>query len=354
MSGRDARLAGAILAWYRALGRVMPWRGRPDPWAVWVSEIMLQQTTVTAVAPRFGPFLERFPNVRALAAADEAEVLAAVSGLGYYRRFRALKRAAELLVSERDARIPDDEDELRELPGVGDYTAGAIAAIGFGRRAAAVDGNVQRVFSRLDAREGRQDGVRARRDIAARVLELMPAGAEGDFSQALFDLGREVCTPRSPRCEDCPAAADCRARALGRPEDFPERAPKAETLDVLVAQAFVRRDDRVLLLRRPADAARMPGFWELPEVWIAPADDPREALARELVARCGLVLEDLDEIARARHAITRHRLDCRLFAVRVTGRARRGEDLLWLPADELGRDDRAFSTISRKLIARRN
>jgi A/G-specific adenine glycosylase len=217
-----------LLAWYDANRRELPWRARPgqvsDPYRVWLSEIMLQQTTVAAVGPYYARFLQRWPSVEALASAPLDDVLAAWAGLGYYARARNLHRAAQIVTQELQGDFPPDVEGLRQLPGIGAYTAGAIAAIAFGAREIAVDANAERVLARFFAIEESLPKAKPRlREVGQ---SLLPQERAGDFVQALMDLGATVCTPRSPACRECPWMADCRARALGIAERLPHKAPK--------------------------------------------------------------------------------------------------------------------------------
>lgn len=247
--------AADLLAWYDRHRRAMPWRAlpgeRPDPYRVWVSEVMLQQTSVTAVKPYFERFLARFPTVGALAAAPSESVMQAWAGLGYYSRARNLHACAKAVANEYGGRFPDTEDGLRALPGIGAYTAGAVAAIAFDRPAAAVDGNVERVITRLFAIEDELPG--AKPLVRERVLTLLPHDRPGDFAQALMDLGATICTPRSPACGLCPWREPCRARIAGTQESFPRKAAK-KTGKTRFGAAFVamREDGAVLVRTRPA------------------------------------------------------------------------------------------------------
>src|SRR3954452_391154 len=227
MSAPDATIPGPraadLLCWYDRHRRVLPWRSeageRPDPYRVWLSEVMLQQTTVAAVIPYFDKFTLRWPNVMALAATAEEEVMSAWAGLGYYARARNLLACARAVLAEHGGLFPDTEEELRRLPGIGRYTAAAIAAIAFGRRAVVVDGNVERVVSRLFAVE--EALPRARETLYALTDSLTPATGAGDFAQAMMDLGSVICTPRSPNCGRCPLSFSCEAYRRGDPERFP-------------------------------------------------------------------------------------------------------------------------------------
>ncbi len=291
-----ARLRSSILRWYRKNRRDLPWRRTRDPYSIWVSEIMLQQTRVETVIPYYERFLARFPDVTALARAPEADVLAAWSGLGYYSRARSLRQAADLIAREHAGRLPDDPAALRTLPGIGPYTSAAIASIAYGRPEAAVDGNVIRVLARIAGLKERRDSPTLRREVE-RVAESFAHGraaSAGDWTQALMELGALVCLPREPRCDACPAARDCVARASGDPSAYPSAAkagaaPTPERHVLLV----VRRGSRVLLVPgiAPRPDAAQPGTWTLPTLPVpARARDGGSAarkLARGLISANG-------------------------------------------------------------------
>jgi A/G-specific adenine glycosylase len=265
-SAPDRPDAGALLAWYDRHRRVLPWRAppgtKPDPYRVWLSEIMLQQTTVRAVAPYYARFLARFPSIDRLAAAPLDDVLKAWAGLGYYARARHLHACARAVVAKHGGRFPDTEEGLRALPGIGPYTAAAIAAIAFDRRASPVDGNIERVIARLYCVE---EPLPAAKPVIRRLAEtLTPARRPGDFAQALMDLGATICTPRDPACILCPWNGSCAARKLGTAELYPRKAPKAEgRLRRGAAFVAVRRDGCVLLRTRPATGL-LGGMTEVP------------------------------------------------------------------------------------------
>jgi A/G-specific adenine glycosylase len=264
-------VAGLLLDWYDAHARRLPWRtppgdaARPDPYRVWLSEIMLQQTTVAAVGPYFAKFTGRWPTVSALAAADEAELMAAWAGLGYYARARNLIACARSVMRDHGGQFPATEDELRTLPGIGAYTAAAIAAIAFGERAVVVDANVERVVSRLFAIAEPLPGSRPR--IRALADTITPDLRAGDFAQAMMDLGATVCTSRNPSCLVCPLAAPCTARAAGAPDAYPVKPAKKAKPHRHGIAYWLEADGAVLLVRRP-DKGLLGGMRALPGgVW---------------------------------------------------------------------------------------
>lgn len=247
MVAKRSDIPATLLAWYDANARVLPWRVRlgeaADPYRVWLSEVMLQQTTVAAVRPRFEGWVARWPTLEALAAADEADVMAAWAGLGYYARARNLVSAARLVAARGG--FPCDEAGLRELPGLGAYTAAAIAAIAFGARAVVVDANVERVVARLFA-------IFDKRAVRAAADAVTPDVRAGDFAQAMMDLGSALCTPRAPRCPLCPLRDECAGFASGTPETFPAKKTKVEKPQRYGTIFWLERDRAVLVVRRPA------------------------------------------------------------------------------------------------------
>jgi A/G-specific adenine glycosylase len=271
----------ALLAWYEAERRDLPWRYGPrkkaDPYRVWLSEIMLQQTTVKAVVPYFKKFVARWPTVKALAAAPLEDVLQVWAGLGYYSRARNLKACADAVVRDFGGVFPRSEKELLELPGVGPYTAAAIAAIAYGEKATPVDGNVERVVSRLFA--VRQPLPAAKPEIRRLAATLTPARRAGDFAQALMDLGAEICTPKKPSCLVCPLQQDCAANARGLADALPVKTQKSARPTRYGAAFLVQREDGAILLRKRPDAGLLGGMLEVPSTpWGDALPAKREAL----------------------------------------------------------------------------
>jgi A/G-specific adenine glycosylase len=306
---RSSVIRRKLLAWSRLQRRELPWRGTNDPYAIWVSEVMLQQTTVAAVRGRFERFLARFPNLPALSRAREESVLAAWSGLGYYARARNLHRAARLMLREHGGRVPRDPAVLRRLPGFGDYTAAAVACLAFGSRGPAADANVTRVFSRLFAIRGIGDRKNHRAAVERQARNLLSSGPPDRLTAALMDLGQLVCLPRRPLCDVCPLAKDCAARRRGSPEDYPRRASKPRPVELFLAAACVRRRERTLLLRRRARL--LDGLWEFPSAEGRSAAAARRRLAKKLRPH-GLVLEDRAP-GKARHTVVNRRIRIEVF-----------------------------------------
>ena len=321
-SGASKRL----LAWFDRQRRELPWRRDTDPYRVWVSEIMLQQTRVETALPYYERFLQRFPDRASLAAAAEDEVLAAWSGLGYYRRARQLLAAARQLEARGNG-WPKSAAEWRRLPGVGPYTAAAVASIAFGEAEPALDGNAVRVLSRLAAEPGDPGRAVVRRRLEELARTLLDDERPGDGNQALMELGATICRPRRPRCERCPLADDCRAAGESRPEAYPFRRAAAPTRRQARVVALVARRGRILMFRRAGDDAQLAGMWELP--WVE-GEGPGEAMERELGRRYGGRWRLGQRLAGKRHAITDRRIEAELW------RASRDDDATVAEGPEAG------------------
>jgi A/G-specific adenine glycosylase len=305
-------LAERLLNWYALHARRLPWRELRDPYAVWVSEIMLQQTRVETVIPYYDRWLARFPTLDSLAGADQAEVLALWEGLGYYSRARNLHRAARIVVEQLGRKIPRDAKSLRQLPGIGRYTASAIASIAFGQDEPTLDGNIRRVLARLfDLRIPARspEGERRLWELAA---DHLPSGKAGEYNQALMDLGAQVCTPHAPECARCPLAADCQARALGVQEERPILAKRPPGPHHTVTAAIIRRDGRVLIGQRPPDGL-LGGLWEFPGGKLEPGEQLEAGLKREIREELGVSIEVCGPFGVYRHAYTHFRVTVHTF-----------------------------------------
>jgi A/G-specific adenine glycosylase len=312
----------ALLRWYRRHRRDLPWRRTRDPWAIWVSEAMLQQTRVETVVPYYERFLRRFPDVGSLATADLEDVLGLWAGLGYYSRARNLHGAARQVMERFHGRIPRDAEALRTLPGVGRYTAGALASIAFDRPEPVVDGNVARVLARLHGIRDELD----RPDVQARLWEeagrLARGRHPGDLNQALMELGARVCTPRTPDCGACPVASACRARHEGVVDAIPRPRRRPAPRRVRTVAALLARGGRVLAVRR-ADAGLFGGLWELPGGEIGMRERPERALGPALARATGLALEDVEALGVVTHLLTHRNVETHVFRARAgPGRVR--------------------------------
>lgn len=271
-----------LLAWFDQNKRDLPWREtKPrNPYHVWVSEIMLQQTRTEAVKPYFTSWMERFPTIEALADASEADVLHHWQGLGYYSRARNLHKAAQIIKNEYGSTMPNDKEEVRALPGIGDYTAGAILSMAYGKKEAAIDGNVLRVYARLYAVEEDILKSAGRKVILQLVEETLPDRA-GDFNEALMDLGANVCIPKHPRCDICPLSAFCEAFRQQRAEELPHRTKKKPQQELCAACAICMKNGKVLLHKRPR-TGMLASMWEFPMTLADTSGESRKLLEKEL------------------------------------------------------------------------
>jgi A/G-specific adenine glycosylase len=334
--------AAAVLAWYDRHRRELPWRALPgetaDPYRVWLSEIMLQQTTVVTVAPYFARFVARWPDVRSLAAANLDEVLHEWQGLGYYARARNLHACARLVVERHGGDFSDDPAALRKLPGIGDYTAAAIAAIAFDRRSAAVDGNVERVVARLFAVD--EPLPQAKPRLRALAMTLVPQERAGDFAQAMMDLGAVLCTPRRPRCVLCPWRSDCAAAATGIQESLPARVEKPERPLRYGVVFWLEREDGAVMLRRRPERGLLGGMIELPSTpWRELTWGDAEAIEAAPVATEWTALPGT-----VQHGFTHFRLELAL----MTGRTNVPPDGIWARPEAFKKF--AFPTLTKKLV----
>jgi A/G-specific adenine glycosylase len=337
-----------LLTWYDRHARLLPWRAkprhRPDAYRVWLSEIMLQQTTVKAVAPYYARFLSQWPTIEALAAADLEDVLRAWAGLGYYARARNLHGCAKTVVERHNASFPEDIETLRTLPGVGDYTAAAIAAIAFDHPVVPVDGNIERVIARLFAVE--EDLPGAKPAIKRFATSLLPANRPGDFAQAMMDLGATICSPKRPACALCPWNGACRANARGDQETFPRKVPKREGKLRRGAAFVALRDDASVLLRRRPEKGLLGGMSEVPgSEWTHDFDIDRAAGSAPRIARArwrrvpGVV----------RHVFTHFPLELAVFVARVPRATKAPQNARWVRlADASGE---ALPNVMRKVLA---
>jgi A/G-specific adenine glycosylase len=343
-------LATRLLNWYADHARILPWRGYADPYAIWVSEIMLQQTRVETAIPYFQKWMGLFPNIRSLAEASQEQVLSAWEGLGYYSRARSLQRAARMVVDEYDGTLPRDVHTLRRLPGIGPYTAGAIASIAFGADEPALDGNIRRVLARVFNVQEPARSPQGERILWGLAAENLPQGKAGDYNQALMDLGATICTPRSPNCAVCPVGEICLANALGIQEQRPVRSAQSETPHYTVTAAVIQRNGCVLITRRPENGL-LGGMWEFPGGKLQEGEDLLACLRREIQEELGVDVEMADLLGTYRHAYTHFRVTLHAFRCSLTeGEPRpiEASDLRWVAPSDLhgfpmGKIDRQIS-----------
>ena len=296
-----------LLDWFATHQRDLPWRRSRDPYRIWVSEIMLQQTQVATVVPYFERFVQAFPTLACLAAAEEHDVLRRWEGLGYYRRARSLHLAARQLASEHGSMVPNDPEVLSELPGMGRYTVGAVLSQAFERPTPILEANSQRVLCRLFGRDEDPRKGTARRRLWELAKSLLPKRRVGDFNQALMELGALVCTPAAPKCSACPLADKCVAQQQGLQEQIPVKVAPPRIVAVEEVAVVVRREGQVLLVKRP-DTGRWAGLWEFPHGPLQKGEAHEDAVPRLLAELTGLQAERGPEILTVRHGVTRYRI----------------------------------------------
>jgi A/G-specific adenine glycosylase len=328
----------ALLGWYARRRRNLPWRSTRDPYCIWVSEIMLQQTRVQSVVAYYERWIQRFPSVERLASADGEDVLRAWEGLGYYSRARNLQRAARQLVADHGGRLPRSIAELRALPGIGPYSAGAIASIAFDADEPVVDGNVIRVLTRLFGLSGNPRRGPLAGHLWQLARHLLPTGKAADFNQALMELGATVCTPRGARCAECPVAGHCQALAQDRVDALPEAPPRPALSDEHRAAAVVIRRGQMLVLRAAPDAVRWAGMWQFPDLKLAPGEAPELSLPRAVADSSGVSIELGAQLGSIQHHVTRFRIQIEVYEARaIAGRARAasGGEARWCTPEAL-------------------
>jgi A/G-specific adenine glycosylase len=354
--------SAVLLDWYAQHSRDLPWRNRPplpgggvsnnpDPYRVWVSEIMLQQTRVETVVPYFERWMARFPDIASLAAASQQDVLSSWEGLGYYSRARNLHQTAKIVAAEMGGALPSDPKELRKLPGIGHYTAGAIASIAFGIDAPALDGNIRRVLARaFNISEPLRTPASERRlwELAAAHL---PHARAGEYNQALMDLGATICTPKNPDCPSCPLAGMCQAYAQGLQDQRPVVKARPEIPHHVVTAAVIIRGEQVLITQRPAKGL-LGGLWEFPGGKQQPGEDLVACLQREINEELGVKIEVGSQLGVYRHAYTHFRVTLHAFCCALSNgdlpQSIQVDDLRWVSPDDLpdypmGKIDRQIS-----------
>lgn len=342
----------ALISWFGAVSAAFPWRESPSPYRVWLSEMMLQQTQVTTVIPYFTRFLERYPNVQALAAAPLDEVLKAWEGLGYYTRARNLHRAAQMIREQYSGDFPQTVEGLQTLPGVGRYTASAVASIAFGVRTAVLDGNVIRVLSRLyDLVEDVTLPTTQKRLWGLAEELIKDSTRPGDHNQAMMELGREVCKPRKPDCLKCPVQSFCQAFQQGTQAARPVKALKPPTPHYHMAAGVITNEQgQVLIAQRPLEGL-LGGLWEFPAGRCEGAESPESCLERTFRQRLGIRVEELHHLLQVKHAFTHFRITVQVFEGRLAGGSLNPQDYpacQWVSWDQIGRF--AFGKVDRKVI----
>lgn len=351
-SDDDGTIGTRLVQWFCRNQRPLPWRRDYDPYAVWISEIMLQQTQMAKVVPYFERWMDRLPDVPAVAEASLDELLQLWQGLGYYARVRHLKKAAEIILARYGGKVPSDEKALRGLPGIGDYTAAAIASLAFGRDIPVLDGNAERVAARLLDWETPVDGPRTKKALREALGRWMPPGRAREFNQAVMELGSVVCTPRNPSCDACPVLSACRAHAAGTVLKRPVKTRRFSVEQVVVVVGVLHSNGNIFIQKRPP-RGRMAGLWEFPGGKVENGESPEEAVKRELFEELGVTVRLLGKVAEIRHAVTRFRIHlhafrCMLEPAEQHLTLRSAVEALWVPPVSL--DQYAFPSANRRLI----
>lgn len=350
---KDARIQEKLIRWFESEKRNLPWREHYDPYAVWISEIMLQQTQVKTVLPYFDRWMRRFPDVRAVAEAPEEAILKAWEGLGYYSRARNIQKTARLLLREHGGELPRDHRALLALPGIGRYTAGAIMSVAFNEDFPLVDGNVERVLARLfdlDAPLGEQATKQALWKLAERLI---PPGRARQFNQGMMELGALVCLPQNPLCAECATRNECASLKAGTVDQRPVTVKRRPPSPIEVAVGIlVRKDGRILIQKRPPNGL-MAHLWEFPGGKVQDGEPPDAALIREFLEELELKVHRLDRFVTLRHSYTSFRVTLHAFFCELAGKRQKpvphaAVDVRWVAVEELGQY--AFPAANKKLI----
>ncbi len=341
-----------LVSWFLKNQRSLPWRRDYSPYAVWISEVMLQQTQVSKVVPYYLRWMERLPDPAAVAEAEEGELLRLWEGLGYYSRVRNLQKAAQMIMTEHAGRIPRDEKALLKLPGIGPYTAAAILSLAFKEDVPVLDGNVERVVARVKDLDRPVKEPESRKAIRETLMAWLPRGQAREFNQAVMELGATVCAPLRPDCEACPLNKCCRARLKGTVLMRPVRPPRTPTIPVTAAVGILWDHGRVFIQKRPPEGL-MASLWEFPGGKVKGEETPEECLRRELLEELGVKVDILEKLGEIRHAYTRFRVRLHAYSCKPDPP---GQDIIlsaavegrWVSLHELG--NFAFPSANRRLI----
>ena len=312
-NGLQKLISESLPGWFAGRARDLPWRRDRRPYAVWISEAMLQQTRVETVIPYFERWMRRFPDPAALAEAPVQEVLKVWEGLGYYARARNLHRAARVIMDRHEGRVPEDPEALAARPGIGPYTHAAVGSLAFGQKLAVLDGNVERVLARLLALDRPIQGQNLKNEVRAFSLRMMGDLPPGLYNEAMMELGATVCTPRSPACGVCPLRAACRGYRQGQPERYPVRRPKAPVPEIDVCAAVAWRDAETFLIARRHPEGLLGGMWEFPGGKREPVEADADCVRREMMEELGMKVEVCGFFVQVRHTFTHFRLRMRLY-----------------------------------------
>lgn len=337
----NQEFATELLNWYQDYKRQMPWRGEADPYKIWISEIMLQQTRVDQATPYFQNFISLFPTVYDLAKSDQQEVLKAWEGLGYYSRARNLHAASKMVVEEFDGKVPETYNKIIKLKGVGPYTAAAVTSIAFNKPNAVVDGNVIRVLTRYLGIEDDTRSTKTRRKVQEFASELIDPEHPGDFNQAMMELGSEICTPSNPDCQNCPIQAGCVATKMAKTDTIPYKSPAKKKPHHIIGVGIIERDedDKILIALRPNDAM-LGGLWEFPGGKKEDNEKIQQTVERELKEELGVEVKAYKELMSLKHtyshfSITMHAWFCKLIS--GDPKPKESQEVRWVSREELGK-----------------
>ena len=349
-----------LLKWFKENQRDLPWRHNYDPYQVWISEIMLQQTQVTTVLPYFKRWMEKLPTIRDVTKAKEDTILKLWEGLGYYSRARNLQKAAKVIIENHGGKFPSNYDEIRALPGIGPYTAGAISSIAFNEETPIVDGNIIRLISRLlDYRENTRTNVKPFWEWAEKLI---PKGEARNFNQAMMEFGALVCVPKNPKCGECPLRAECAAYKNDTVEQVPNRGPKQEKVAIRVALAVIQKScdskkskapdlENKIFIQKRQHGGLMGGLWEFPGGKLKSGENPRKGLNREIQEELGITLKNVQPLTRIKHAYTKYIVDLHCFSADYDSgdlNPTAASDHKWVSLDEL--EKHPFPAANVKLI----
>lgn len=346
----NKKLIELLLQWFAGQKRQLPWRETRDPYHIWISEVMLQQTRVATVIPYYERFLKIFPNIEALANAEDGVLMKAWEGLGYYARVRNLREAAQTVVKQYNGKLPTSYEELIQLKGFGTYTAASVASIAFGEDRAAVDGNVMRVLARLYAIESDIRKLAAKREFQRIAQSLMPQGKAGQFNEALMELGATVCKPKNPDCKVCPLRRNCKAFQEGRVHEFPRKSPKAAIPHHQIAISVIHKNSKVLIALRPSEGL-LGNLWEFPGGKRKGEESLAECCRRETLEETGLEVEVGKRFSVVEHSFTHFRITLHAFHCRyLRGKAvpKSSQKIRWVKLADL--DEYAFPKANKKII----
>lgn len=352
-----SRFSQRLLAWYSLHQRDLPWRGLHDPYGIWVSEIMLQQTQVNTVIPYYARWMKKFPTLKKLAASSEQDVLAVWEGLGYYSRAHNLLRTARIIQHELGGEFPSSLEGLLALPGIGKYTANAIASLVFGADVAALDTNIRRVLARVFLMNKPSRSLEGERELWQYAQKNVPRGKAGDYNQALMDLGATLCTPKKPRCDQCPLTTLCKAHRQGIEESLPLLSGKPTIPHMTVTAAVITDRSKILIARRPSKGL-LGGMWEFPGGKVEPGESLEECLAREIKEELGAIITVEKPIGTFHHAYSHFKVTLHCFWCKKTAgtfKTLQHEELVWVKPEDLGNYPmgKLDRMISKELLTKR-